>query len=211
MAVMSASANPQPEPSHAPSPADAEMTAGGGDGGSEEMQDDGSGGQNPEGAEEKKQRDLEKHKYEAAIIKIGGLQQKVAELQNVVRSYQKEGKTVTTVKSIRASRAALQLVDLPAPEPNATHRGCWKCSQQRARRPRPRKKWSRRSNDAAKSALSSRRLSNRHANRSKQNWPRLNVRALSCRYAQSCMSKTKAEADRTCYPRPEHDATLKMC
>jgi hypothetical protein len=187
------------------------MTAGGEEGGSEEMQDDGGGGQNPEGAEEKKQRDLEKHKYEAAIIKIGGLQQKVAELQNVVRSYQKEGKTVTTVKSIRASRAALQLVDLPAPEPNATHRGCWKCSQQRARRPRPRKKWSRRSNDAAKSALSSRRLSNRHANRSKQNWPRLNVRALSCRYAQSCMSKTKAEADRTCYPRPQHDATLKMC
>ena len=105
MAVMSASANPQPEPSHAPSPSD--TTAGGGEGGSEEMQDDGSGGQNPEGAEEKKQKDLEKHKYEAAIIKIGGLQQKVAELQNVVRSYQKEGKTVTTVKSIRASRAAL--------------------------------------------------------------------------------------------------------
>jgi len=32
----------------------------------------------------------QKHKYEAAIIKIGGLQQKVAELQNVVKSYQVE-------------------------------------------------------------------------------------------------------------------------
>jgi len=36
---------------------------------------------------------LAQQKYEAAIVKIGGLQQKVAELQGVVKSYQKQGKT----------------------------------------------------------------------------------------------------------------------
>lgn len=64
----------------------------------------GRGGEDDASENPHRDANPEKHKYEAAIIKIGGLQQKVAELQNVIKSYQKDGKTgVLEMQSVTRS------------------------------------------------------------------------------------------------------------
>jgi hypothetical protein len=83
-------------------PAQREGVEGAEEAGDAAVHEMGRGGEDD--ASENPNANPEKHKYEAAIIKIGGLQQKVAELQNVIKSYQKDGKTgVLEMQSVTRS------------------------------------------------------------------------------------------------------------